>query len=208
MLMGDFCSAALIVAHPDDETLWAGGTLLGYPDKKWFIACLTRKNDKDRAPRFYKALEKYNASGAMADLDDGPLQSPLENRLVQNTILSLLPKTSYDLIITHSLNGEYSRHRRHEETGAAVSDLWREKVIYTDSLWMFAYEDGNGSYFPRSMQNAHLTLFIDKPLWNEKYKIITEIYGFKPDSFEARTTPVTESFFRFREPKEVFQTLF
>jgi LmbE family N-acetylglucosaminyl deacetylase len=33
-------SIAVIVAHPDDETLWAGGTILEHPSNDWFIVCL------------------------------------------------------------------------------------------------------------------------------------------------------------------------
>ncbi len=43
---------AIIVAHPDDETLWAGGTILSHPAWECFIICLCRGSDADRAPRF------------------------------------------------------------------------------------------------------------------------------------------------------------
>ena len=46
-------SIAVIVAHPDDETLWAGGTILSHPSNKWFIICLCRASDTDRSVRFH-----------------------------------------------------------------------------------------------------------------------------------------------------------
>lgn len=49
-------SVALIVAHPDDETLLAGGTVLSHPAWQCFIVCLCREGDTERAPKFYKAL--------------------------------------------------------------------------------------------------------------------------------------------------------
>ena len=72
-------TAAVIVAHPDDETLWAGGTILTHPGINWVILTLCRKSDPDRAPRFFKAIEQFGAKGLMADLDDGPDQKPLES---------------------------------------------------------------------------------------------------------------------------------
>jgi len=30
-------TVAIIVAHPDDETLWAGGTILNHPGKTWIL---------------------------------------------------------------------------------------------------------------------------------------------------------------------------
>ncbi len=40
-------SVAIIVAHPDDETLWAGGTILSHPLWSCYIACLSRKKDAE-----------------------------------------------------------------------------------------------------------------------------------------------------------------
>jgi hypothetical protein len=31
-------------------------------------------------------------------------------------------------------------------------------------------------------------------VWGKKYRILTEIYGFAPDSWEAQTTPKVEAF--------------
>ena len=64
-------TVVLIVAHPDDETLWAGGTILSHPTWKFFVVCLCRESDEDRAPKFYKALKVLKSEGVMGDLDDG-----------------------------------------------------------------------------------------------------------------------------------------
>lgn len=195
--------AAVVVAHPDDETLWAGGTILTYPDCSWYVVSLCRKGDPDRAPRFLQALKKLGASGQMADLDDGPEQRPLGEELVEKTILDLLPGRRLDLVLTHGPWGEYTRHLRHEETGRAVVSLWRAGKMCCDTLWLFAYEDGAGQYLPRAAQEANLTIPLPENVWQEKHRIITEIYGFAPDSFEARTTPRREAFWCFHSAPEV-----
>ena len=66
---------AIIVAHPDDETLWAGGTILSTPSWQWFIVCLCRGNDEDRAPKFFKALKILKSEGVMGNLDDGLIKN-------------------------------------------------------------------------------------------------------------------------------------
>jgi LmbE family N-acetylglucosaminyl deacetylase len=190
-------TVALIVAHPDDETLWAGGTILNHPSWRWFIVCLCRGSDKERAHKFYKALKILKSEGIMGDLDDGPEQKPLEKKEVENAILDLLPGRHFDLIITHNPTGEYTRHLRHEEVSKAVIKLRHTGKISADELWTFAYEDGNKEYYPRPVESATIYRTLTKRIWLRKYNIITETYGFEKNSFEAETTPKAESFWQF-----------
>ena len=195
-------NVALIVAHPDDETLWAGGTILSHPAWECFIVCLCRGNDTDRAPKFRQALQVLGAEGAMGDLDDGPDQKPLEQNEVDEAILELLPPHYYDLVISHHPAGEYTRHIRHEETGQAVIRLWHSGRISSGEHWIFAYEDGHKVYLPRPVQTASIYRTLTKRIWLRKYSIITETYGFEKSSFEATTTPLAESFWQFNNSFE------
>jgi hypothetical protein len=172
-----------------------------HPESKWTIVTLCRKSDPDRAPKFYRALEHLNAIGTMGDLDDGPEQSPLDSQEVRNTILELLPSDRFDLIITHGLWSEYTRHLRHEEIGKAVMNLWERKRLSAQEIWRFAYEDSGGKYLPRTVQDVDIYVKLTEEIWQKKHNIITEIYGFRPDSFEARTTPHEEAFWRFRRDR-------
>ena len=193
-------TVAVIVAHPDDETLWAGGTILSHPAWKWFIVCLCRGNDEDRSPRFYNALKILKSEGIIGDLDDGPEQKSLEENEVKQAILNLLPAIHFDLIISHSPNGEYTKHLRHEEVGRAVIKLWYAGEISTPELWAFAYTDHNKKHFPVAYENASRSKLLTKRIWLRKYMIITETYGFEKGGFEAETTPKTESFWQFTDP--------
>ena len=145
-------NVAVIVAHPDDETLWAGGTILSHPSWNCFIISLCRGNDEERAPKFYKAIKVLKSEGNMGDLDDGPEQNPLDEEEVEQTILNLLPEKHYDLIISHNPNGEYTRHLRHEEVSKSVINLWNNGKINADELRTFAYEDGQRKYYPRPLK--------------------------------------------------------
>jgi LmbE family N-acetylglucosaminyl deacetylase len=193
----DFRHCVVIVAHPDDETLWAGGTILMHPESEWTVVTLCRKSDPDRAPRFCKALEMLRATGVIGDLDDGPEQTPLDTCKVQAAILELLPSDSFDLVFTHVLCGEYARHRRHEETAKAVRALREKGGLFTKELWMFAYEDGGGKYMPRAIDDADFKVELPDEIWRKKYDIIRNVYGFSPESFEAKTTPKEEAFWCF-----------
>jgi len=179
-------TVALIVAHPDDETLWAGGTVLDHPKWKWFVICLCRGNDMDRAPRFYDALKILRSVGFMGDLDDGPEQKPLDENEIEHVILGLLPPWHFDLLITHSPTGEYTRHKRHEETGRAVIKLWHSDKLSASELWTFAYEDGNKAYYPRPIETAPICYKLSRITWLRKYRIITGTYGFEKAVLKLR----------------------
>lgn len=197
--MWHFEKCAVIVAHPDDETLWAGGAMLMHPESRWTVVTLCRASDPDRAPKFFRALEILNATGVMGDLDDGPDQTPLPAPQVQNTIIDLLPTSMFDLVITHGLWGEYTRHLRHEETGKAVLALWNTGRLTAKEIWRFAYEDGNGKYLPRAVADADMRTRLTDGIWQQKYDIITKTYDFAPDSFEAKATPRDEAFWCFKK---------
>ena len=192
-------SIAVIVAHPDDETLWAGGLILENPLNDWFIVCLCRASDKERSARFKNALVLLKAQGAMGDLDDGPNQHPLDEKELEAEILRLLPGTHFDLILTHDSAGEYTKHLRHEEVNKAVVTLWHNEKIKAGELWTFAYEDGDKAYFPKAIEYASIFESLSEKIWLKKYKLITQTYGFAEDSWEAETTPLSEAFWQFKD---------
>ncbi len=194
-------AAAVIVAHPDDEVLWAGGQILAHPGWAWFILTLCRASDVDRAPRFARALQDLHAIGTMADVDDGPQQAPLPADLVQQTILASLPPARFQRVYTHGPDGEYTRHRRHEEVCRAVVALWQGRKLTTGQLYMFAYEDSGRGSLPRPRADAHHRLDLGEDLWRRKYGLITNVYGFAPGTWEARATPRQEAFWSFDSPE-------
>jgi len=189
--------AAVVVAHPDDETLWCGGYILAHPEFDWRIVTLCRASDPDRAPKFRRVLEQLGAVGEMADLDDGPDQEPLPIEQLQATIARLLAGNSYSLILTHGPSGEYTQHHRHEECCHAVVELWQSGRICTDRLWSFAYEDGGRSYLPQVRSDSDRRDVLTENLWLEKRRLIMDVYGYGIDSWEARTAPREEGFWCF-----------
>lgn len=200
-------TVAVIVAHPDDETLWTGGMMLSHGEWNVFIGSLCRASDTNRAPKFFQALKIIGAKGKMGDLDDSAELKPLDEKEVEQAILDILPARKYDLIITHNPLGEYTRHLRHEEIGKAVINLWNTEKITAGELWSFAYEDGGRKYYPKPVEKANIVRSLTLPIWQIKYSLITETYGFDKSSWEAQTTPKTESFWKFTNPEDAMHWL-
>jgi LmbE family N-acetylglucosaminyl deacetylase len=198
---------AVLVAHPDDETLWAGGTLLMHGGWTISVGTLCRARDANRAPKFFRALGRLGARGTMADLDDGPAQAPLADEVVSSTLRSLVPQERFDVILTHAPKGEYTRHLRHEEVARSVLKLWARGELQSQELWLFAYEDSGGSHLPRAEQGADVLVDLSDEIWTAKHALLTEIYGFGPDSWEARTNPRREGFWRLVAPDDAWACL-
>lgn len=192
---------AVVIAHPDDEILWAGGLLLSHPEWSPFIVTLCGGLDPDQVSKFNRVLECLNAQGVMGELDDVPNPSPLPATMVRAAIRSLLPNRDYDLVLTHAPCGEYTRHRRHEEVSRAVRILWQRGDLRSGKMWQFAYEDDGGDCFPRPRVNADFNFPLSDHLWNRKCELITDTYGFDADSWEARAATRMEAFHCFeRQP--------
>jgi hypothetical protein len=100
-------------------------------------------------------------------------------------------------MLTHGPQGEYTRHRRHAECCQAVVDLWQASIVATPRLWLFAYEDGGRAYAPRVRDDADLRDTLLPEIWLEKSRLIRNVCGFKPDSWEAQAAPREEGFWCF-----------
>ena len=166
------------------------------------MVSVCRGNDHDRRPKFFAAVERLGGSGSIGDIDDAPEQRPLPDSLVQDAIVSQLDTASFDLMVTHSPFGEYTRHIRHEEVGRAVLELWRAGQLSAKELWMFAYSDDANAHYPAAIVAAHLGVCLPEGIWRAKEAIIRSVYGFAADSWEAMTTPTREAFWRFYRPAE------
>jgi len=189
-------SALVVVAHPDDETIWMGGTILSFPATKWTILSLCRGDDSDRAPKFKKITKHYGAFGIISDLeDDGKLNIKESLLEIRKRILKLLPQKNFDYIFTHAYNGEYG-HPRHKGAHQVFKKLVGEKKISAKEIFCFSYEllDRTGLAVPR--KKSQYTFKLNPKIFSEKRKIINELYGFKKDSFEYRSSLSYETFNR------------
>jgi LmbE family N-acetylglucosaminyl deacetylase len=180
----------VIVAHPDDETIWMGGTLLIHrKDWQTTIVSLCREDDKDRAPRFQKACKLYKAKCFMSDLED----EDLENEKVDDAVerIEQFVDDKFDFIFTHGKNGEYG-HKRHKDVHKAVTKMLKEKKFNAKKVFFFSYAQKAGACAPD--KNADKFINLDKLIFERKKYLVKDIYNFKEESFEFKSSRNIESF--------------
>ncbi len=192
-----------IVAHPDDETIWMGGTILRHPDWEWHILALSRASDPDRAPKFRRVGEAYGAHVAMSDLDDSPVLAPLPADLheIKARVRSAeCGVRNADVVFTHGIRGEYTRHERHEQVHRAVREMWEEGELSGDILF-FAYMDDCRTHPPEPAPDAQIKIALTPEEYARKQEIIRGIYGFNEDSFEMASAGPIEAFTTPSDPE-------
>ncbi len=185
----------VVVAHPDDETIWMGGTILASPRVRWTILCLTRSYDADRAPKFRRVCRSLNAQAIISDLEDEGMLGMRESiPNITNRLKRFLPKTQVDYLFTHNANGEYG-HARHKSVHFSVRNLVKRGVIRPKQLFFFNYEpkEKSGIGVPRKVK-TDVYLKLTPNLFKEKKRLIQSLYGFSSNSFESKCAGSLEPF--------------
>jgi len=185
----------VIVAHPDDETIWMAGMILNSKNIDWTIFSLCRKDDPDRAPKFKKVCDYYRARGIISDLEDEEIMDIKESLPeIEKRIKKELRTDKFDYIFTHGLNGEYG-HIRHIGIHKIVKKLVQEKKLFCHHLFFFAYKlNSQKRIINYPDKSVDLIFNLTSEELKTKKNIIKKIYGFSQKSFESRSCLKKETF--------------
>ena len=141
---------AIITAHPDDETMWAGGFLIKYHHANWTSICCSIPREADEEMR---AFDYFNACRILGVF---PKLSPyVEPEINQPLYLDWLDVKPYDCILTHGKQGEYG-HLHHMNV--------YQKVIQEADCPVISFGYGQGS----------LKLHLSNNEYNQKMKALRQ----------------------------------
>jgi LmbE family N-acetylglucosaminyl deacetylase len=147
----------MIVAHPDDETLWGGANL--YKDK-YFVVCITNGYNFARARDFRKILNFTKNRGLILDYPD--LQDSIRDNWseVQNGLLkdlsTIISYNQWDKIVTHGPDGT-TGHIHHKMLCNYVTNITKKFNLY-NNLYYF------GKFYKINEVPKNLNKISDKEL--------------------------------------------
>jgi LmbE family N-acetylglucosaminyl deacetylase len=156
---------AVVVAHPDDETLWAGEYLRTHPGTD-VLVCTIPIKDPQRCADFFEVCKALKANGSFVarHTDREPLKGL---RHVQRLV------EGYDLVLTHNEIGEYG-HEQH----IAVHKAMKTTGV---SMKVFGYGlTGDGEPADLQFKRRVLERYTTRPncfrVWSQKFDLSKECF--------------------------------
>lgn len=185
----------VIVAHPDDESIYFSGLMMQNRDHPWRVICVTDGGADGHADRRLDQLKRACESLAVDALEHWNFPDIFEKRLE----ISQLSKKLDELqkphqVYTHGIIGEYG-HPHHQDVSYAVHKVWSQKV----DVYSTAY-----NCFPDKI------IDLAESDYDHKTYILAEIYGSEINRF-AHLVPGTscEGFAKveWTEVQAIYQAL-
>lgn len=147
----------MIVAHPDDETIFAGNEIITH---KYFIVCLTNRSNKVRKKEFEEMLIKSGNDGEILDYPDKVAGARSDWSIcykdIEKTVQEYVSKQTWQKVVTHNPKGEYG-HDHHKMT----SDIVTKEVLKQkkeNSLYYFGpyFKKNSVSSVPAQLDNSEI----------------------------------------------------
>jgi LmbE family N-acetylglucosaminyl deacetylase len=123
----------MIVAHPDDESLFGGEALTS--GGGWNVVCVTNAANEARRREFTNAMRSVGASFTMLGHQDH-LHNPNFNPRLVEQLRAIASEHPYELVVTHGPAGEYG-HPQHRALHHIVRALLGDRPLHVfDPAWL------------------------------------------------------------------------
>jgi LmbE family N-acetylglucosaminyl deacetylase len=193
-------SALLVVAHPDDETIFAGELIIRSRETRWTVVCCTDEGNRTRQDEFLCACEflaQHSGNyvepvflGVIPQHDGHIEHLSLAKALTSHAI-------GYDIVFTHNSQGEYG-HELHKLVHRCVIES-----ISNPNTWVFispGSKNVNQEEFRSKMPNGNFTLDLSSQILRLKVQAFQEchvsqarLYGYNPVSHKLFNTDLEET---------------
>lgn len=109
----------MVVAHPDDESIFGGGALI--QESGWKVICLTNGSNETRSREFRTAMKFVDASCEIWDFPD-ELDGDFDEEQVKSALRNILNTGHFHKVVTHNLHGEYG-HSQHQSLSRILHSM-------------------------------------------------------------------------------------
>ena len=128
----------LIVAHPDDECLWAFKHLKN--QKGWKVICVTNAKNSTRKQEFINVMNYFKCNYEMWNYFDADYCYNWSNHIYQDLDEVINQDENIKKVYTHNPNGEYG-HIQHIKVNNVVLDV-SQKPTY---VFQYSNENNNNN---------------------------------------------------------------
>lgn len=170
----DDYDSLMVVAHPDDETIWGGAHLL---KGKYVVVCITNGNNRTRRKEFAAVMKQTDSIGLMLSFPDkthgkrNNWESCREE--IQQSIDTIVAQKDWATIATHNSKGEYGHI--HHQMASAITTAAAKKADLTDHLYYF------GTYVKaKNMEKQKNQQYLTNPLTGDELEAklcLTKFYA-------------------------------
>lgn len=155
----------MIVAHPDDESIFGGDELSG---GDYVVLCITNGDNPVRRQEFYNVMKMTHNTGIILSFPDKTNGKRDNWKGVKSQIKAQIKRAvtqkEWDKIVTHNPEGEYG-HQHHMMVNQIVTDVCQESN-QTNGLYYFEH------YFRKSDLYLHPTPVLSEQAVSWKNEIL------------------------------------
>ena len=125
-MLKNFSKKLMIVAHPDDESLFGGAQLI--TEGGWKVICVTNGDNPIRRAEFEEVMYVTNSKYEMWDYHD-EYHVPLEEENLLADLERVIKEETWEKIVTHNQYGDYG-HPHHKQVHFLVKKIVNNFLVF------------------------------------------------------------------------------